>query len=155
MTKYGRVIGKTRWAIKIRLEREEIPDASCGVAGRIAEGASGSRSACSAGCSGCGPATSRPPVIELPFQSLKGSEGDFSPGTRVRIEFNDSGTAISVLLGVLLPIAGGIAVFFALRELSRILAYFGALGAAALLGFLYTVLRRRSRLLSGAAVYPA
>jgi len=155
MTKFGRVTGKTRWTMKIRLELAGVPDASCGVAGRLMEGGADAKAACPAGCAGCGPATSRPPVVELPLTSLADRGAGFAPGDRVRVEFNTYGTAISAIFTLGIPLLGGIAVFFVVNGLSRLAAYLAGLAACGILGLAATLLRQRSAFLAGATVFPA
>lgn len=155
MTKFGRVIGKTRWSLRIRLDLSSLPDASCGVAGRIAEAGEGWTDPCPVGCPGCGPATRRPPVIEIPLAAIPGDGEAFKPGERVRIEFSRYGTALSALFSLILPILAGIAAFFALSALSRVAAYFAGLATGFALAFALSILRRRTGFLPGATVFPA
>lgn len=155
MTKYGRVIGTNRRTARIRLELKEVPDASCGVAGRLAEDTERPKAACPAQCQGCGPVAGRPSIIEIPRSGLRGGLDDFPAGTRVRIEFPVAGTALSAFFGVVFPCGCAIATFFALMPVSRIFAYFGALGALGLFCALYALLRQRLAFLSGARVFPA
>lgn len=155
MTKFGRVIGKTRWTLRIRLELGKVPDASCGVAGRLMEGGSARREACPAGCPGCGPATSRPPIVELPLAAIQGSGAGFRSGDRVRVEFTRHGTAVTAFFTLGIPLLGGILVCFAFLGLSRVAAYLAGLAACGILGFLATRLRQRSAFLAGASVFPA
>jgi hypothetical protein len=154
MTKFGRVIGKTRWTMRIRLELAEVPDAGCGVAGAPMVGASAPKAACPAGCPGCGPTTSRPPIVELPLTALRDRGAGFAPGERVRVEFNGYGTAVSALVTIGVPLLGGILVCFAFFGLSRVAAYLAGVAACAILGFLATLLRQRSAFLAGATVFP-
>jgi hypothetical protein len=155
MTKFGRVIGKTRWSLRIRLDLGSYPDASCGVAGRIMDAGEVWADPCPAGCAGCGPASRRPPVIEIPLAAMPGEGASFNPGERVRIEFSRYGTALSVLFGLILPILAGIAAFFALSALSRVAAYFAGLATGFAVAFALALLRQRTGFLPGATVFPA
>ena len=154
MTRYGRVIGKTRWTMKIRLELAAIADASCGVAGRMMEADQAQKAACPVGCPGCGPATKRPPVIDIPLASLEAGGANYSSGERVRVEFTRMGTVFSALFGVFLPLLGGIAAFLAFMTLNRIIAYLAGLLVCFALGFTLGYIRRRSGFLAGALVFP-
>jgi hypothetical protein len=155
MTRFGRVIGKTRWTMRIRLELAAMPDASCGVAGRMMEADRAPASACPAGCPGCGPATKRPPVIDIPLAVIEARGAGFSAGERVRVEFTRKGTILSAIFGVFLPLLGGIAAFLAFMALSRVIAYFAGLAVCFALGFSLGLVRKRSGFLAGALIFPA
>lgn len=155
MTRFGRVIGKTRWTMKIRLELTAMPDASCGVAGRVMEADQAAQAACPVGCPGCGPATKRPPAIDIPLAAIRARGDEFSPGERVRIEFTPMGTVLSALFSVFLPLLGGIAAFLAVVGLSRVIAYLVGLAACFALGFALGLVRKRLGFPAGALVFPA
>jgi hypothetical protein len=102
--KPGRVISTVKGKLRIRLEPENVPQASCGVARDLDHRDAASCASCSGSC-GAEAVTGR----EIEVRAADAAS--FSPGEAVTLVVSPSGQALTVVLRMGLPIVLAVASF--------------------------------------------
>ncbi len=137
MRKSGIVTGRTRTRLRIRLEAEFLPPASCGAVKDIGSEKPVSCASCSSGCGSAAAPGGR--VLELPVRDL----GAFADGDRVSVEMRAGGAALGLLIKVGLPLALAIGASFLLPAPRWPLAFLAAVPAFAAAAFGISLLLAR------------